>query len=137
MKSKNLSLILAVGAVLLLVGALAAALWPMKTDEKISCGSFLAASSSVYNDAYQRRLSVADDAKGRMTESERQLARGIQILTGSDPEANFRKDANLAVSECADERQTGGIVAGVLLLLGLGAGGTYLAKRGRSGTAAA
>jgi hypothetical protein len=137
MKSRNVGLILAVGAVVLLVGALAAALWPMKTDGNTSCGSFLAANSSVYNDAYQRRLSVADDAKNQMTESQRQLARGIQILSGSDPEATFRKDANLAVSECADKRQTGGIVAGVLLVLGLGAGGTYLAKRGRSGTAAA
>ena len=136
MKSRA-SLILAVVAVVLLVGALAAALWPMRTRENISCGSFLAASGSVYNDAYQRRVSVADDAKSQLTESQRQIARGIQILSGSDPEATFRKDANLAVSECADKRQTGGIVAGVLLVLGLGAGGAHFTKRGRSGAAAA
>lgn len=137
MKSKNVSLFLAVGAVVLLVGALAAALWPMRTDDKISCGSFLTASSSVYNDAYQHRVSAVDDAKSRLTESDRKLIEGIQILSGSDPETKLRKDANLAVSQCADKRQAGGIVAGVLLVLGLAVGGTYLAKRGGSGKAAA
>jgi hypothetical protein len=136
MKSKNVSSYLAVVAVALMVGALAAALWPVKADGNTSCGSFLAASSSIYNDAYQRRLSVADEAKSNLTESDRQLIRGIEILSGSDPEANFRRDANLVVSECADKRQTSGIVAGALLALGLGAGGTYFARRGRSGTTA-
>ena len=133
MKAKRLGLILAISAVVLLVGTMVAGLWPVKSNNKTSCGSFLAASSSVYNDAYQRQLGELDELRSTETQAQRQVRTGLDMLSGRDQSAELRQLANLEVTECADKRQTGGIVAGVLLLLALGAGGAsvYLTMSGR------
>lgn len=134
MKSKQVGLILAIGAVVLLVGTLVAVLWPVKTDYETSCGSFLASSDSVYNDAYQRNMGMMGDAafdSGAYSESSLGLPSGAFDVVA-------RNMANEEVTRCADKRQVPGIIAGVLLVVTLAAGatGAYLIIRGRSGIAA-
>jgi hypothetical protein len=132
-KSNRVGLILAIGAVVLLVGTLVAALWPVKSKYETSCGSFLAASGSVYNDAYQHHVGMMGSAAydvGAYSESSLGLPNGAFDVVARDM-------ANQDVANCADKRQIGGIISGVLLVLALGAGGAgvYLTLRGRSGTA--
>ena len=134
MKSKRIQLILAIAAAALFVATLAAGLWPVESKYETSCGSFLASSGSVYDDAYNRNIGMMDDAAyGVGVYSEN----SIGLPTGAF-DVVARNMANDEVAECSDKRQTGGVVAGVLLLLTLGAGATaaYLILSGRSDAAA-
>ncbi|MEZ0341751.1 hypothetical protein ACAG25_17430 [Mycobacterium sp. pV006] len=134
MKSKRIGIIVCIAAVVLLVGTLVAGLWPVKSDYKTSCGSFLAASDSVYNDAYQRNMGMMGDAAydvGAYSENSLGLPSGAFDVVA-------RNMANEEVTKCAGKRQVTGIIAGVLLVLTLGAGatGAYLLLRQRGGPAA-
>lgn len=120
MRTNRVGLILAIGAVVLLVGTLVAALWPVKTSYGTSCGSFLASSDSVYNDAYQRNMGMMGDAafgSGAYSEGSLGLPSGAFDVVA-------RNMANEEVTRCSDKRQIPGIVAGILLVITLAAGGT-------------
>ncbi|MBB1013025.1 hypothetical protein BXY47_3128 [Dietzia kunjamensis] len=104
------SFVLAVLAAVLLVASMAVALWPVKTDILLDCGSFIAPNSSVLEEAGNAYLGFLDDIDVDYSRSS--VAMGITRTLAQDQ-----------VDECSSARNRQGAIAGVLLVLGLGAGG--------------
>lgn len=118
------SFALTVATVVLLVGALATALWPVKTEITFSCGSFLVPNSRVFEQVQNTGMDVF---AGPLMEN------GFSI---NDPliVSSARGFALEQVKECESRRTRQGAIAGVLFALALGSGGVvgYRVYRSRT-----
>lgn len=129
MRSKNTGVIAAIVAAVLLIGALVVGLWPVKTENETSCGSFLASNSSTYEEAFNMFTGLIDKAALETGTSERSVG-----LPSGAFETTSRNLALEEVDECESKRSTSGAIAGGFLLLGVLVGGvaTWLLVQVRS-----
>lgn len=128
MRTKSSGVIAAVAAAVLVLAALVAGLWPVKTELDTSCGSFLASNSAAYDEAFNMFTGVIGTAMLESGTSER----SVGFRSGTF-EHTARTLALEEVDECQSVRGTTGAIAGGLLLLGVLSGGaaTWLLVQGR------